>query len=260
MEKEELERVCFNCNHFFPASIQGPTEFGICLNDKEFEPFIDELLDNSNYACCQELIDRKKFTGESEACPDFSEAEIEESIEIDENTEFGRALISSIKSGEFDSEKLEELLIEEQIRNIDFKTLPVDQYSKQLKSPKQEEQDAAMSTLGALIAQGNKAAFKELFKFLQQLPLPKTIEEVHLKKDILRNLEYSEPRTSLTRFLLDELYNTPSNNTTRQWISAILRFLEHFSGEEIHEPLKKMLKDKRFSYRLKQKIKNILYQ
>jgi hypothetical protein len=43
MEEGELERVCFNCNHFFPASIQGPTEFGICLNDKEFEPFIDEL-------------------------------------------------------------------------------------------------------------------------------------------------------------------------------------------------------------------------
>ena len=53
MEKEELERVYFNCNHFFPASIEGPTEFGICLNDKEFSPFLDELLDNSNYACCQ---------------------------------------------------------------------------------------------------------------------------------------------------------------------------------------------------------------
>lgn len=259
MEKEELERVCFNCNHFFPAGRQGPTEFGICLNDKEFEPFIDELLDNSNYACCQELIDQKKFTGEREACSDFSEVEIGESIEIDENTEFGRALISSIKSGKFNIETLEELLIEEQIRNIDFKTLPVDQYCKKLKSPKREEQDAAISTLGALIAQGNKAAFQELFKFFQQLPPPKTIGEVHLKKDILRNLEYSKSRTKLTRFLIDELYNTPSNNITRQWISAIFRFLEHFSGEEIREPLKKMLKDKRFSYRLKQKIRNILY-
>lgn len=260
MEKEELERVCFNCNHFFSARMDGITEFGICLNDKEFEPFLDELLDNSNYACCQDLIDRKKFPGEREACPDFSEVEIGESIEIDENSEFGQALISSIKSGQFNNEKLEELLIEEQIRNVDFKTLPVDRYSKQLKNPKREERDAAISTLGALIAHGNEAAFQELFEFFQQLAPPKTIEEVHLKKDTLRQLEYSEFRTSLTQILLDELYNTPSNSTTRQWISAILGFLEHFSGKEIRGPLKKMLKDNRFSYRIKQRIEDILYQ
>lgn len=229
------------------------------MNDKEFEPFIEELLDNSNYACCQDLIDSKKFTGDREACPDFSEVEIGESVEIDENSEFGRELISSIKSGKFDSEKLKELLIKEQIRNIDFKTFPVDKYCRQLKSPKAEERDAAVSSLGALIACGNKSAFQELFKFLRQLPPPNTIEEVHFKKHILRHLEYSEFSTSLTKFLLDELYNTQSNNTTRQWISAILHFLEQCPVEEIREPLEKMLSNKRFSYRIKRKIKGILY-
>jgi len=258
-KKEELERICFNCNHFFPASMEEPTEFGICLNDKDFEPFIDELLGNSHYACCQNLIDSKKFTGNREACRDFSEVEIGESIEIDENSEFGRELIFAIKSGQFNSKTLKELLVKEQIRNIDLKSLPVDQYSKQLKSSKPEERDAAISSLGALIANGNEAAFEELFNFFQKLPPPKTIKEVHLKKHILRHLEYSEFRTSLTQFLLDELYNTPSNNTTRQWISAILQSLERSQCEEIGEPLKKMLSDNRFSYRLKQKIKKILY-
>jgi hypothetical protein len=36
MDKEELDRTCFNCNQFFPALMYGPTELGICLNDKEF--------------------------------------------------------------------------------------------------------------------------------------------------------------------------------------------------------------------------------
>jgi hypothetical protein len=28
MEKEVLERICFNCNHFFPASMEEETEYG----------------------------------------------------------------------------------------------------------------------------------------------------------------------------------------------------------------------------------------
>ena len=43
-----MERICFNCNVFFPASMDENMEYGICLNDKEFEPFIDELLENFN--------------------------------------------------------------------------------------------------------------------------------------------------------------------------------------------------------------------
>ena len=59
---------------------------------------------------------------------------------------------------------------------------------------------------------------------------------------------------------MEELYKTPSNNTTRQWISELFRFLENCPLEEVSEQLNKMIKDKRFSYRLKQKIKNILYR
>lgn len=254
MEIEELDRICQNCNNFFPSTIDEITDFGICLNDKEFEPFIDELLENYNYAYCQKLVDRKKFSGEKEACSDFSQ------VDICEVSEFADELISSIKSGQLHKELLEDLLIKEQIRNIDFKTLPVEMHVKQLTSANSEERDTAISTLGALIAKGNKAAFQGLFKFFKQLPAPKTIEEVHFKKEILRHLELGDTKMSLTRFLIDELYNTPSNNTTRQWISSIFRFIERSPYEEIHEPLEKMLNDNRFSYRLKQKVKNILYR
>ncbi len=36
MKIKELERVCYNCNNFFTASVDNVTEFGICLNDKSF--------------------------------------------------------------------------------------------------------------------------------------------------------------------------------------------------------------------------------
>ncbi len=262
MAKEEMDRSCFNCNHFFPVIMDEPSEFGICLNDKEFEPFIDELLGNSNYACCQSLIDRKKFDGNRDTCPDFSV--MEDSFEIDEGTEFGRELVETIKSGQFGQEKLEEIILREQIRNIDLKTLPVEKYSKQLKHPDPRERASAISTLGSLIFQENKDAFHELFNFLKQLPPPETREEVHFKKDVFRyfvhlaHSEHSEFRTKLTQFLLGELNNIPSNNTTRQWISSILQFLESCPLEEISDPLEKMLSSNRFSYRLKKRIKNIL--
>ena len=45
-------------------------------------------------------------------------------------------------------------LLEEKIRNIDWKTMPVDQYVKQLKNPAPEEQRAGISSLGAMISLG----------------------------------------------------------------------------------------------------------
>ena len=48
------------------------------------------------------------------------------------------------------------------MRNIDLKTLPVDKYCERLKSSNPEKRDAAISSLGALIAGGNKEAFDVL--------------------------------------------------------------------------------------------------
>ncbi len=39
------EEMFINCIYFFPYFVDGPTEEGICLNDPEFEPYIDELLE-----------------------------------------------------------------------------------------------------------------------------------------------------------------------------------------------------------------------
>ncbi len=79
MPKEQLERICFNCNYFFPSRTEA-SEYGICLEDKDFEPFLDELLEDLNYGSCQKLISSKEFPGHKEACEKYEEAEI---VEID---------------------------------------------------------------------------------------------------------------------------------------------------------------------------------
>ena len=37
----------------------------------EFEPYLDDLLENQDFSRCQELVNQKRFDWEQEACPDF---------------------------------------------------------------------------------------------------------------------------------------------------------------------------------------------
>ena len=70
------ERNCANCNYFFPYLLHGPSEYGICLNDPAFEPYIDELLESENYDSCKGLIEEKKYDGNEHSCEDFEMIEI----------------------------------------------------------------------------------------------------------------------------------------------------------------------------------------
>ena len=183
---------------------------------------------------------------------------MEESIIIDENSEFGKKFFSAIISGNINKEKLEDLIIEEKSRNIDLKTFPIDRYIEQIKSQIPTERNAAISSLRAFVASGNKDAFNVLCEYFKDLPAPTTLEEVHFKIDLLRQMQNQDFKPLLIPILIDELYDTPSNNTTRQWISAIFKSLENFPCKDVRDPLLKMLKDKRFSYRMKKKMKDIL--
>jgi len=259
-KNEEIERICFNCASFFPDTMGGFTEFGICLSDEEFEPFLDELLENSNYACCKELVERKKFHGMREACDEFSEVETGEVTELPDDKEFERAVKSAAKKGQLDLETLQQLILEEQFRRIDWAQVPIDEQREKLRSPQREDQSAAIKSLGFLICQRNKAAFEELFRFARAQPPVTTIEDVHFRIDILMQLKNWRPVSALAPFLIDELNNTPSSNTTRQWISEVLKVLSRCPTGEVRKPLTKMLKEKGRSHRFKRKIKELLWE
>ena len=112
MESEELEPICLNCNYFFPANMKEVTEYGICLYDKAFEPFIDELLENYNYDSCKELIEEKKIFGEAEACEHFEEPE---EFEIDDDSYLGRELKNFKNSGKLDMDAIETAILSDEI-------------------------------------------------------------------------------------------------------------------------------------------------
>ena len=71
---DELDAVCGNCNHSFPAEAGGGINT-ICLKDPEFDPYIERLLEN-DFACCAQLIGRKRFMLDRQACSDFDPIEV----------------------------------------------------------------------------------------------------------------------------------------------------------------------------------------
>ena len=103
-----------------------------------------------------------------------------------------------------------------------------------------------------------KRLLKLLINFFRNIPPPKTLQEVHFKIEAFRFVNRGEFQEELIPVLVKDLYNTSSNNTTRQWITEIFRFFQRCSIEDIREPLEKMLKEKCFSFRIKNKIKEIL--
>jgi hypothetical protein len=142
--------------------------------------------------------------------------------------------------------------------NDEAKAFPVDQYAKQLESNRSGERDAGISSLSAMIALGNPAAFQTLLQYLSSLAPPRTIKEVHLKKEILRQLACWKDRSAVAAVLIQELGRIPSNNTTRQWISDILKFLARCPLEVVQDPLERMLADRKFSFKLMRKVKEAL--
>ena len=250
-----MVKACFDCSAYLPVPPEDLTEFGICLNDEAFEPFVEDLLAGSIPASCQVLTEQKKFVGDRPACPDFQESEI---IEIDDESPLGQELRRLGESGQLTPESLENAVIEEGLRRIDWKTFPVDQYAKQLESRRTKERDAGISSLGAMIALGNATAFQTLLQYLSSLAPPRTIKEVHLKKEMLRQLACWKDRSAVAPVLIRELGRIPSNNTTRQWITDILKFLACCPLDVVQGPLEGMLSDKKFSFKLMRKVKEAL--
>ena len=246
-----MEKICINCSAYFPVPPEELTEFGICLNDEVFEPFIDEIMEGLIPASCSAIVEKEKFVGDRPGCPNFEEPEI---IEIDDDSPLGQELARLRESGKLTPEALENAINEEHIRRAELKTLPMDRYAKQLESKQSRERDAGISSFGAMIALGSTSAFRVLLRFLSSLPPPATIKDVHLKREILRHLDFWQDKSAVAPILLKDLGRIHSDNTTRQWISDIFKFLEQCPLEIIQGPLEKILSDKRFSYKFRRRV------
>jgi len=240
---------CIDCEHCLPDS-DGPTSTGICLLDPEFEPYLEEIVE-FDFKNCHHLVLKKSFDFNCKACSDFSPAESIEMIEFDGSMNGLDPLI-------FKNQSPEEKEIDLDIQKIDFKNLPVERYLKDLSSSSRSGREKAVNTLGSLINHGNEKAMDALLDYLKELGPPKTVEQARFKAETQRHFHGQENNHDLLEMLLSDLENTFSNNSTRQWIKAVLNFLGQVPLERIEGRLQSMVDRKVFSYRLKNRVLDLL--
>ena len=238
---EELECICCNCSSFFPDRSDFENGFGVCLRDNdEFDPYIEEVLENVDFSCCIELYCQKRFNGDRKACPEFEETEI---IEIED----------SDTDDYMDDQKASAIIEYLRTRNVE-------EFVKMLYCSNEEEKGKALYQISTCINFGNREAFDSLLKYYMALPQVVSIGDVHFRLKVLKTLISSEYRNDLVDVLIDELYMMPSNNTTRQLYSEILRFLNNCSNDIVKNKLRWLLKKKKFSNKMYSKILSIIYK
>jgi hypothetical protein len=112
-------------------------------------------------------------------------------------------------------------------------------------------------TLYKHICFDNKSAYQGLLDFYNRLPGAEELEDVHTRVKIVEALgRVVSPET--VGALVNELKRTPSNNVTRQLYTEILKKLRRFPAELITEPVEKLLAEKKYSYRIKKRIEELL--
>ena len=256
-DPEELDACCGNCNHSFPAEAGGSI-FGICLKDPEFDPYIERLFEN-DFACCANLIRRKRFMLDRQACSDFDPTEV-----VSDGEEFSAELTADIQAlvakGQLTSENIQIALTVEALRRTDWSKAPTDEYVQRLNAASTiRSRDEALNGLGFLASQGNKAAFDALCAFFRKLPPPQTPDDCHFRSEILRHLSGRiEHDREVAQLLVEDLFRTPSNGHTRPWYTEVWRFFKRCSPKVAEEALSPILDSPQFSYRIKQRVKDIM--
>jgi len=247
------DNICADCNHCLPDK-DGPTSYGICLLDPEFDPFEEEIME-LNFRNCRELVKKKRFDLNQEACSQFSLAEIEELGELDEPDCDG---ITAADSGREEANYVWVDLAESVDIEAYCSKLPVQGYVDKLYSSNPKKSREALESLGGLKCMKNEAAEAALLEFFKSLGPPVSLEEVKFKIEVFRHLEDQKDNPEVVQVLLFDLENTRSNNTTRQWFTTILEALHRTSPDLVQGALENMLERKIFSQRLKKRVQGLL--
>ncbi len=228
----EIERVCHFCNNFIPDLDDFETGLGVCLKDGTFDPFIDDIMENSSFACCFDLYLENRIEGDSEECLDFEAVEI---IEID------------------DEDDIYGTLLHEKLKNDN-----VDQIIDELESLDSEIVKKALTSLSAYIAMGNNNAFEGLLNYYNELPPADSLGDVHMRMQVVKALAHRQDEVSTINAFVNELNRSPSNNQTRQLYTEILNILGRCPVEMVKEPLLQLFAKRQYSYRMKNRIAELI--
>lgn len=253
----ELDSICQNCCYYF-SDCSNLTDdlrngFGVCLRNDDFNSYIEEneeILENSDFSYCIELYQEKRFDGNREACPYFEPLEIID-IEDADNEDY--------ETVQLDDAQLDRML-EEYLQSKDYEKL-----LEMLYSSDEEEKTNALAVLFKCTYLGGKEAYSSLLKYYKTLPPVISINDTHFRMKILEvliSMQHSneEYKNDLIDMLVNELYKTPSNNTTRQLYTQILKFLDDCPEDIVADKLLWLLGKKKYSSKMKQNILSVIYK
>lgn len=229
-EIEDPNRICINCTQFMQDSTDIAESFyGICLIDEDFEPFLDDIFEHGEFSSCKELYMRKRYDGEKEACTEFEEMEFPEDGEsIDDFN--GRMLVKQMQN-----ENVDEIL--GYLYNSDLEIVK-----------------RAIWKLTKYFYFDNPDAVNGLIDFYLSLDPAENLPDVHMRKEVVEVLSRKETEKRIMEAFVNELYRSPSNNTTNQLYSLILRRLSYCPADMVEDLLLDLLRKKHYASRMTQRI------
>lgn len=217
--EEEFDRVCRNCGSFFIGEDNLYSDFGVCLNDEVFEPFIDEIFESDSISCCYDLYQEKKFNGLEKVCEDFEPPEYLDVPEGMDPMEFACIVV----------------------RHEAKKTQDLDGFKEYLYGCDKDIQRKAVGVLSEYLYIGNEGAYRILWDYYNSLGPADTLDEVHFRVEVVDLLCRDGKEEQAIEVYINELLRTQSNNTTRQLYTAILDKLERYPAELTKDPLERLL-------------------
>jgi hypothetical protein len=257
-EELELLECCGNCSYSFPAE-PGYSEFAICLRDAVFEPYLDRLLEN-DYSGCVDLIEPRRFPYDQDACADFDPAEtIDDPAGLSPELAAALSIVAQLSPDSQPAAKrvsftdLAGVFVPWSPESINRLIVALNQ------STIPENRKDILDKLGWQLSRGDERIFDALVTHLLELPLPPTAAQSTHKCEILEHLSRSEKNLDkLAAALVRDLKQTPSNNQSRTWYTAVFRFFEQHDPALAETYLSQLLNSPDHSYRIKKRIKQIL--
>lgn len=223
---EEFEKVCRNCGSFTNDIYSNEYDFGICMNDVEFDPYIDQVMENGAFDHCRELFERKKFDCNTHTGPDFHYIETVIYKDTDPDT-YTKEVFKRARMVQ-PSEILREL------------------YSK-------KDDEKVLNYMRSLIYRCNEYAHSCLLEYYRQLGAAQTLEDVHLRIKMVDVLEIIQIEDNVGVYM-EEMRRTPVDNRTRQLHRHILDKLTSYSVEWKDKPFLDLISTTKFGPKMMQHI------
>lgn len=231
-ESEEFEAVCQNCRCFFQDGDDYKTGLGICSMMPEFDEYMETIIEENAFESCLDFYQSKRFEGSTNTCEHFNAPE-----ELDEN-------------------ELEYMKKVEELKNADPSAVRDRLFNSSI-----DEQINIVKFLDIYVRFRNERVFSLLIEYFISLPVANTLPQVNHRLVVIEVLSTYPEYSLWAAPLVDELFRTPSNQTTRRLFIETLKILRSKTDDELIEKLlTSLLKSRNFAPKMREHIIDAMYK